>query len=354
MTDDRDLPATPRRTFLAGAAGVAALGTAATAGASDHHERKRETPKTTDDGDLTGHDLTMDDGYRLRVWERTASDDPEEAVIFVHGMTYGAVPMFDPPVAPDFGWLPFAAGRGQATFAPDMRGYGDSERPPEYDEPPEANTSGLSFEREARDILALTRWLRAERNFDRIHYVGLSGGTWRGRAVYTLGDPDYATVTLAGGSFETLPVGAEPDGPFYLPHTREEFDAALTGEIPEGEAVDDWLGGDEFTAREVLDGVWQPIVTSNQRLAEPDTIANPLVLQQATYHPKHIDDPTLVIRASGDETISREGALNLYDGVGAIEDRKRYVELAGGTHFVFLERRRQAFFEEVYGFQQRY
>ncbi|AXR79394.1 alpha/beta hydrolase [Natrarchaeobaculum sulfurireducens] len=345
-------PSPSRRTFLAGAAGTAALGTAATGGASNEYDR--ETPKTVNDGDLTEHDLTMDDGYRLRVWERTAAADPEEAVIFVHGMTYGAVPMFDPPVAPEFGWLPYAAERGQATFAPDMRGYGESDRPPEYDEPPEANIPGLSFEREARDLLAMTHWLRETQGFDRIHYVGLSGGVWRGRAVYTLGDPEYATVTLAGGSFETLEVGVDPDGPFYLPHTRDEFDAALTGELPEEAAVDDWLGGEEYTAQEVLDGVWKPIVESNQRLAEPDTVANPLVLQQATYHPEHVDDPTLVIRASGDGTIDREGALNLYDAVGAAADRKRYVELEGGTHFVFLERRREPFFEEVFRFQQRY
>ena len=61
-----------------------------------------------------------------------------------------------------------------------------------------------------------------------------------------------------------------------------------------------------------------------------------------------------MIRASSDETISREGALNLYDAVGAVDDRKRYVEIAGGTHFVFLERKREEFFEEVYRFQTRY
>lgn len=352
MSDDGNLP-TSRRTFLAGSLGTAVLGATGTAAAGDEHGR--ETPKTADHGDLVAHDLRMDDGHRLRVWERTAVDDPAEAVIFVHGMTYGAVSMFDPPVAPGFGWLPFAAGRGQATFAPDMRGYGLSELPPEYGEPPVANAPPLSFEREALDILQLTRWLREERGFERVHYVGLSGGTWRGRAVYALGDPDYATVTLAGGSFGTIDVGADPAGPAYLTQVREEFTERWNAEVPEGATRDWWIGGADYTADEVQAAVWRAIFETNQAIDDdPETIIAPLVLQQRTYHPEHIDDPTLVIRGSSDGIISREGALNLYDAVGAIDHRKRYVEIAGGTHFIFLERKREEFFDAVYHFQTRY
>ncbi|WP_049928556.1 alpha/beta hydrolase [Halopiger goleimassiliensis] len=359
---ERSTERTPRRAFLAGTAGIGAtaLNTTGTVLAGDDyeggsdHESGRTLP-TDAPWKPTAHDLRMDDGHRLRVWERTAVEDPDEAVIFVHGMTYGAVSMFDPPVDEEFGWLQYAAAQGQAAFAPDMRGYGETELPPEYGEPPEANTPPLSFEREARDILQLTQWLREERGFDRIHYVGLSGGTWRGRAVYALGDPDYATVTLAGGSFDTLEVGADPEGPAYLPHTREEFEAAWLAEVPDGATVDWWVGGPEYTAEEVVGATWRAIFDSNQAIGtDPQTIINPLVLQRQQYHPRHIDDPTLVIRASSDETISREGALNLYDAVGSVDHHKRYVEIAGGTHFIFLERKREEFFDAVRHFQTRY
>ncbi|MFA9425973.1 alpha/beta hydrolase [Natronorubrum sp. A-ect3] len=350
---NKNNPPASRRSFLAGTVGTAIVGTTATAVATTDDDQSEATAKSTATWKPTAHDLTMDDGHRLRVWERTP-DDPDEAVIFVHGMTYGAVPMFDPPVAEDFGWLRYATEQGQAAYAPDMRGYGETELPEEYTEPPEANTPPLSFEREARDILELTRWIRDEQGFDRIHYVGLSGGTWRGRAVYELGDPDYTTVTLAGGSFETLEVGADPDGPAYLPHTREEFYSAWTGEVPADADVDRWIGGDEFTVAEVFSAVWQAIVESNQARAEPGTIAAPLVRQARTYHPKRIDDPTFVIRATSDETISREGALNLYDAAGADDDQKRYTEIAGGTHFIFLERKRREFFDAVRQFQTQY
>lgn len=368
--DDTTSKRTPRRAFLAGtaaAAGASLVGP----GTATASETYCDTPRKSDTAPWQpdAHDLRMDDGHRLRVWERTTATDPDEAVIFVHGMTYGAVSMFDPPVTEEFGWLPYAAAQGQAAFVPDMRGYGDSELPPEYAEPPEVNAPPLSFEREARDILELTRWLREERGFDRIHYVGLSGGTWRGRAVYALGDPDYATVTLAGGSYDTLEVGADPEGPAYVPHTKEDFVAGWNAEFPENADIDYWIGGNEFTADDVQSAVWKAIFESNQAIddseasetprgggetADPETIINPLVLQQREYHPKHIDDPTFVIRASSDEIISREGAMNLYDAAGADDHRKRYTEIAGGTHFIFLERKRREFFDTVYHFQTRY
>ncbi|SIR69312.1 alpha/beta hydrolase [Natronorubrum daqingense] len=357
----RDMLPTPRRAFLAGAVGTTLVGTTGVT-ASSHREETRDEPnekRTRPSWKPPAHDLEMDDGHRLRVWERSP-EDPEEAVLFVHGMTYGGVPMFDPPVAKDFGWLPYAAARGQAAFAPDMRGYGESEPPREYSEPPEANAPPLSFEREARDLLEVTRWLREDRGFERIHYVGLSGGTWRGRAVYELADPGYETVTLAGGSLDTLEVGADPGGPAYLPHQREEFLAGWTGEIPEGRDHDEWIGGGAFTASEIQTAVWRAIFESEQALEsasksnDTETIIAPFVRQEREYHPKQITDPTLVVRSSSDETISREGALNLYDAVGAADDRKQYREIAGGTHFSFLERTRHEFFHAVHDFQRQH
>lgn len=365
MTDDSGQTTTPRRAFLAGTAGTTVLGTANTVTGADTRRNEAEQKNGNrrvngqDHGIAswkpTAHDLTMDDCHRLRVWEQTTAEDPDEAVIFVHGMTYGALSMFDPPVAKDFGWLWYAAEQGKAAFAPDMRGYGETELPTEFQAPPEANTPPLSFEREALDLLEVTRWLREDCGFDRIHYVGLSGGTWRGRAVYALGEPDYATVTLAGGSFGTLEVGTDPEGPAYLPHTREEFVEAWTGEVPDDTDLDQWIGGDEYTADEVFDAVWRAIFESNQAIEDnPETIINPLVIQDREYHPEHITDPTFVIRPSNDGTISREGALNLYDAVGAEDDRKRYTEIAGGTHFIFLERKREEFFDTVNHFQTQY
>ena len=301
------------------------------------------------------HDVTASDGLRLRIWERTARDDPDEAVLFVHGGTYGAVSMFDPPVAEGYGWMPFAAARGQTAFGVDLRGYGDSELPPEYEAPADDHTPVLSRSTTAGNVADALEFIREERGFDDVHYVGFSGGTWRARALYDEYDPDLVTVTLGGGSFRDLDVGDDPDGPAYGTQTREAFLDRWNDQIPADASRDRWVGGDAYTADEVQAAVWRAIYGTNQALGEdPETILTPNRLQEAEHHPSAITDPTLVIRGSSDPTITREGALALYDAVGARDRRKQYTEIAGGTHFVLLEEKRRPLFETVYRFQSMY
>lgn len=303
----------------------------------------------------TAHDITASDGLRLRIWERTFDDDPDEAVLFVHGGTYGAVSMFDPPVAQGFGWMPFAAERGQAAFAVDIRGYGDSELPPEYGEPAEANPPVLSRAAAASNLDDAVTFIRDAQGFDRIHYIGFSGGTWRARALYNEYDPEFETVTLGGGSFRDLDVGSDPEDPSYGAQTREEFIQRWSEQVPEEDYLDQWIGGGEFTAGEIQSAVWRAIFATNQAMAdEPETILTPNRLSEEEYHPEAITDPTLVIRGSSDPTITRPGALNLYDAVGAEGHRKQYTEIAGGTHFILLEEKRRQLFETTYDFQSMY
>lgn len=339
----------PRRTFLAGTGGVLTLTTGQMRAGAIQEEEEDDQPSKP-----TSYDVTARDGLRLRVWERTP-EDPDEAVLFVHGATYGGVSMFDPPVAEEYGWMDFAVERGQAAYALDIRGYGESELPPEFEEPPEANTPVLSLCTFAGDVNDVLQFVRDERGFDRVHLVGLSLGTWTTRALFNIYDPQVATVTLAAGSFRDIDVGHDPEGPAYSTQTREEFLARWNEQIPEEEDRDQWIGGDRFTAEEVQSAVWRAIYETNQAIDDdPETILAPHRVVIDEHHPEDINLPTLVIRGSSDPTITREGALQLYDAVGATEHRKRYIEIAGGTHFIFLESRRRQFYDATHNFQSRY
>lgn len=353
MSKEKPHLKTPRRSFLAGIAGTAVLSNTVSVTGREHGED--EEGSNLANWKPTAHNITANDGLCLRIWERTFAEDPDEAVLFVHGATYGAVSMFDPPVTEGYGWLSFAAEHGQAAFAVDLRGYGESELPPEYEEPPEENTPVLSRSTLAGDVYDALRFIQEDQGFDRVHLVGLSAGTWRARALYNEYDPELATVTLAGGSFRDLDVGADPSGPAYGTQVREEFIERWTDQIPEGEDPDQWIGGDEFTADEVQSAVWDAIFDTNQAIDDdPETILTPNRLAEKEDHPEHITDPTLVIRGSSDPLITREGALQLYDAVGAAEHRKQYTEIAGGTHFIFVEDKRRELFETTHHFQTLY
>lgn len=351
-----------RRTFLAGVAGTGGLylTTIPVFAQSDRqHGSARRATKSNDQvkkkyaWQPTAHNIIASDGLRLRVWEQSQGN-PTEAGLFVHGATYGGVSMFDPPIAPNWnGWMDYTASQDLAAFAVDIRGYGDSERPSEFSKSPEQSDPVVPASVAARDIRDTLDWMRKEHGFDRIHLVGLSSGTWRLRALFCHYDPDVATVTLAAGSLGQFEA---PDGdqPAWTTQTKREFIRRWRAQLPESAAPDDWIGGEEYSADRVINGVWKAIYKSDQALPDRDepTILNPTnLLQDEKHDPTAITVPTLVIRGSSDPLISREGALRLYDTVGSEDHQKTYTEIAGGTHFLFLEDRRLALYESVYNFQ---
>ena len=69
------------------------------------------------------------------------------------------------------------------------------------------------------------------------------------------------------------------------------------------------------------------------------------------YDAGEITAPALVVRGSLDQTATRADALGLFDALGS-EDRA-YAEVAGGSHFLGLERRRGALFGRVAAFHDR-
>jgi alpha-beta hydrolase superfamily lysophospholipase len=352
-----------RRSFLLGAAGVAGIGTTATAAGvlggdedEDDEDEDGKEGETGGDRDWTpeAHDVTSSDDLRLRVWEQSQGN-PVEAVLFVHGATYGAVSMFDPPVDDDWtSWMDHAAHEGQAAFAVDIRGYGDSERPPEFEQDPEETDPVVPAAVAASDVRDALHWIREEQGYDRIHLVGLSSGTWRARALFSNYDPDVATVTLAAGSLGQFDP-PEEDLPAWSTQVRSTFEERWREQVPEDADPDEWIGGEDYSANEVIDAVWKAIYRSGQRLPdrEEETILNPTnLLQDDEHHPEDITAPTLVVRGTSDPLISREGSLRLYDAVGAADNRKQYAEIAGGTHFLFLEDRRHELFDAVTEFQR--
>jgi pimeloyl-ACP methyl ester carboxylesterase len=376
-----------RRGFLAGTAGVSGLalggsafasggGTEAGDAGGDDGDEDSEDDSGEGDGERedeereyawkpTAYDITSADGLRLRVWKEVQGT-PIEAVLFVHGATYGGVSMFDPPVDEDWdGWMDYAANANQAAYAVDIRGYGDSERPPEFEKTPEESDPVVPAAVAARDVRDTIEWIRSEQGYDRVHLVGLSSGTWRVRALFSEYDPEVASVTLAAGSYQQFEAPTE-DLPAWSTQEKSEFVERWRAQVPEEADPDTWIGGERYTAEEVIDAVWEGIYRSGQGLEDASegeseggddgeqTILNPTnLLQDAEHDPGAITAPTLVIRGSSDPLISREGALALYDALDIEEHRKEYAEIAGGTHFLFLEDRRLAMYDAVRGFQRR-
>jgi len=298
--------------------------------------------------DLAAHDVTARDGTTLRVWA-VSPPDAGEAVLFLHGGITASRALFAPPVPGDdsYSWLHAAADRGRAAFALSVRGYGESDPLPAYDEPPGANDPPIRAVDAARDVADAVAFVR-ERH-DTVHLVGYSWGTMTG-GCYLADGGDVASFT-AGAPVYRSPV---------------EFEDALAGlglepgfgawAVEERETVLARQDPDEMA---LFDGVWDVQAGSNQGVEGEDAYrfqtgtlldVRDACADDPVYDAAAIEVPTLVIRGSADPTSQREDALSLYDELGA--DEAEYAELSG-SHFVPHGPRRRALYGAVDAFQGR-
>jgi pimeloyl-ACP methyl ester carboxylesterase len=306
---------------------------------------------------LDTHDVQAADGTRIRLWE-VQRDDADVAVLFVHGATYPSLAAFGPPESPS-SWLSRTADTETAAFAVDLRGYGDSERPTTFEADGTADVPSRATAA-ATDIEAALKRIRER--FDRVHLVGYSWGSIVCGRCLTSGGESVASLTQFAPVYQPSAEKTERWAPDEPPTpartvTREAARQRWDRQFPDGADPSQYRPDGAFEA------FWNTLAESGQSVPDADqpTIEAPngtlldLVAGASgdpVYDAADISVPTFVVRGSLDPTATRGDALTLYDELGCGDDRE-YAEIAGGTHFLPLERRRSALFDAVSGFQKR-
>jgi len=304
----------------------------------------------TDPSDLQRHDVTADDGTRLRVYE-VAPEEPTEAVLCLHGGLTPARALFAPPVGDgtSHSWLHAVADGGRAAYALDVRGYGESEMLPEYDEPADQSDPPVRAWDAAQDVKAAYDFV-SDRH-DTTHLLGVSWGTMTGGSFLEQYDDRPASFVQCAPVYKSpvdfeaaaAALGLETDLVAYI---VEEYDV-----VKERQG-----GGDVFEA------VWAAIAETNQALEDENAyVAQTGALADTKdccagnppYDAEAIDVPTLVVRGSEDRTSQREDALALYDELDVADDRTEYAELRGGDHFVMHSHRRHDLYAATNAFYDR-
>jgi len=83
------------------------------------------------------------DGHPIALWEKSASN-ADEAILLVHGLTWSAIPDFDLQVeGEDLSLMDGLVDEGYATYAIDLRGYGQT---------PRDDSGWLTPDRTAKDL----------------------------------------------------------------------------------------------------------------------------------------------------------------------------------------------------------
>src|SRR5271169_457993 len=108
--------------------------------------------------------------------EGMASFSPDKTLLFIHGATYPAETSFDLPID-GVSMMDLFAQKGFDVYLVDVRSYGRSMRPPEMDQPPEANKPIATSEEAGADLGAAVDYILAQRGIPKLDLMGWSWGT---------------------------------------------------------------------------------------------------------------------------------------------------------------------------------
>jgi pimeloyl-ACP methyl ester carboxylesterase len=184
-----------RREFLAAGASLAAttlLASSATAQQAPVTGTEHRTIKRTDAGDV-----------RLFMWRKRTADAPRGTILFVHGSSVSATPVFDLqiPGKPEASTMNWFARLGYDTWCVDCEGYGRSDkwRPVNADVSCGADDLAAASDyilKETKQKLllygassgALRAGLFAQRHPERVHRLALDALVWTGEGSPTLAE----------------------------------------------------------------------------------------------------------------------------------------------------------------------
>lgn len=264
------------------------------------------------------------DGHPIALWEKSAPG-AEQAILLVHGRTWSALPDFDLQVdGEELSLMDGLVDAGYATFAVDLRGYGET---------PRDATGWLTPGRAAEDVAAVLRWIDRRRDWAmKPHLFGWSMGSTISQLAAQRHADGIASVTLFGywhdpdDTFPEDPADLEPE---RLPNTAE---AAASDFITPGSISQKAI--DTYVAMALAA---DPIRTDLRGFADYNEL-----------DPAKLTVPTLVIVGEYDPLAPAENQAKLYTRIGT--GHKQWVTVPGGDHAAFLEAPRAYFIHELVAF----
>jgi pimeloyl-ACP methyl ester carboxylesterase len=269
------------------------------------------------------HEVRADDGHPLAVWARVPAN-PRGSIVLLHGRTWSARPDFDLQVPGESrSTMEAFAAEGFATYALDLRGYGDTPR-----DATEWNTP----DRATADLVAVLQWVRERHDGDAPVLLGWSLGSLTAQlaaqrhpelvsALVLFGYPRDPDRTYTAEPLETPPAKAATTAKaaasdFIIPGNISQ--AAIDAFVEQSLAADpvrtDWRGSDQWNA---LD-------------------------------PAAVTVPTLVLHGAKDPYGPVANQAKLFSRLGT--DDREWVIIAGGDHAAHLEDVAPRFMDAVLSF----
>lgn len=295
-------------------------------------------------------------GIELFVRRKHRSDlarfSADRTVLFVAGSTYPASASFDLRLD-GLSWMDHLAHKGNDVYLVDVRGYGRSTRPPEMEAPASDNQPIVRTPVAVRDVASAAAFVRSRRDVDKINLIGWSWGTTL-MSRYASENAAHIgkLVLIAPQWLRTTPSAADAGGPLgaYRIVERSAAKSRWLNGVP-GDKKDAVLPPAWFDA-------WAEATFANTGLG-PDKLRAPNGTVQDSrdywaagkplYDPALLAVPVLIVHADWDRDCPIDMAQTVFSKLSSAPYR-RWVEIGGGTHSVFMEKNRWQVFDAVDGF----
>jgi pimeloyl-ACP methyl ester carboxylesterase len=277
----------------------------------------------------------------------------ERIVLYVHGATYPAETAFDLQLG-GFSWMDFLACRGFDVYLVDLRGYGQSTRPPEMDRPAADSPPLVTTDVAVRDVGAAIAHIMNRRKVKRISLIGWSWGTTI-MGAYAAQNPDKVHRLVLYGPLwlRNPPAGdkAEPEQPLgaYRTVTKDAARKRWLNNVPEqkqkGLIPPGWF-------ETWVDTTWATDPTSAKTglLRAPNGVRQDVrsywEAGKPYYDPARITVPTLLAVGEWDADTPVYMAQALFPLL-TNAPWKRLVHIGEATHTVILEKNRLQLFSEA-------
>lgn len=278
----------------------------------------------------------------------------ERTLLYVHGATYPAETAFDLPLG-GFSWMDYLACLGYDVYLVDLRGYGQSTRPPEMQEPAENGRPIVRTEVAVRDVGSAVNHILARRGLKKLNLMGWSWGT-----------------AIMGGYASTHAARVHKlvlYAPVWLRKTSPLI--ATTGvlgtyrSVARADAKKRWLTGvpldkqfnliPEGWFEQWVEATWatDPLSAESGLLRAPNGVLQDMreywSAGRTTYDAAGIRAPTLLLVGEWDQDTPPYMAQALQEALKNAA-RKRLVTIPEATHTVIMEKNRMQLIKAVQQF----
>jgi pimeloyl-ACP methyl ester carboxylesterase len=302
--------------------------------------------------------VTSDPGIQIYVRNKRPAGvtqfSPDKTVVYVHGATYPSETAFDLQLD-GLSWMDYIAQRGYDVYLLDVRGYGQSTRPPQMDKPAKDSAPFGGTMEAMRDVDAVVEFIKKRNSIDKVNLLAWSWGTAIMQWYTSLNSHKVNKLVLYAPVWIRQTASLVQVAPGPMPAYRE---------VRRDQAKGRWLTGVPADKQaDLIPNGWFDAWADATFATDPvGAKQNPPVLRAPNgvvedglkywgngVIPWKVEDikvPVLLIKAEWDQDTPAYMAQALLPKLTGAP-YKRYVEIGEGTHTVIMEKNRMMLFREV-------